>query len=276
MKYIREARMGAPKSFKSGAILGTYPKPMLVFMFDNDGHSVLPSRSQPSVPGLVPVDTFYEDVVKVTPTDFAKWLAKPREEQPRILLVDFYALRNTTLALDVKAMADSTGMQAMVSVVDLLYRWVQTHKDTPLPWRTVVLDSLTGYMDIILSFIAQYNVAALADARQWAYQIGTKVKQTINAMGAFPAHTVMLMHTEIEKNDTTGVIRELPSVYSGLRNDIGGLFSQFFYSAKRGGKPVVWTTDQMLVTGIGPRWPQGLPPECGPDFASLYGKEGLT
>jgi len=36
---------------------------------------------------------------------------------------------------------------------------------------------------------------------------------------------------------------------------------------------VVWTSDKLYVSGVGPRWPIGLPQECQPDFKSIYGKE---
>jgi hypothetical protein len=44
MKYIREGRMGPPKSFKTGAVLGTYPKPLLCLEFDESGGDIIPSK----------------------------------------------------------------------------------------------------------------------------------------------------------------------------------------------------------------------------------------
>lgn len=275
MRYIREARLGKPKTFKTGAILGTYPKPMLVCMFDNDGHSVIPSKSSAPNPDLVKMDTSYEDMVIITPVELPKWLEKPMEQQPRILVIDFFSARCITVTLDVKVLADSTAMQAFVNVTDALFRHVKDKK--PFPWKTIVFDSTTGFSDVVLSFVAQYNAPAMANAMLWAPQVAGKVRQAINFMNIMPAHAVTIIHVEVDKDEMTGAVSEIPSLYSkSLRTDLSGLFNQVFYSTKRNGKPVVWTTDQMLVTGIGPRWPQGLPTECGADFASLYGKEGLV
>jgi hypothetical protein len=144
---------------------------------------------------------------------------------------------------------------------------------TVIPYKTIVFDSVTGYMDIIMSHLSSFNPNGMADARYWAFQVGQKVRQLILSSTCLPAHVVFIMHSTIEKDELTQQIRELPSVYSGLRNDICGLFSQAFYATKNNGKPVLWTNDKLFVKGIGPRWPANLPQELAPDFKSIYGKE---
>ncbi len=272
MKYIREARMGLPKSFKTGAIAGTYPKPMLALMFDEGGLDIIPSKSNPTPPGLIAMNVSAEDIVWTKPADFPTWLGKPASEQPKILAVNFYGEIKHPVTFDVKQYADSSGMQAFVNVMDALYTHLGTGK--PLPWQTGMLDSLTGLTDVVLCFIAKYNPASLADARQWAAQAGIKVKQACAAMNGLPWHSVTILHSTMEKNELTSVVNELPNVYSKLRDELSYMFSQFFYALKDGtGKPIIWTTDKMYVKSLGPRWPVGLPTECQPDFKSIYGKE---
>jgi hypothetical protein len=256
MKLIRELRMGAPKSFKTGAVVGSYPKPMLYFGFDHGGIDVIPDKKTDGF------DCTHADIDSVPAGKFALQATKP------ITMVDYSTVCPVTLALDYLPTKSQEGLQTF-------YRdYNQLASKKELPYKTIVFDSVTGYTDIILAHLSSFNPNAMADARQWAYQAGNKVRQLILSSTCLPAHVVFIMHSAVEKDELTQQIRELPSVYSGLRNDIGGLFSQVFYSAKNGGgKPVIWTSDKMFVKGIGPRWPAGLPQECAPDFQSIYGKE---
>lgn len=264
MKYIRECRMGPPKSFKTGAVVGTYPKPMLYFQFDAGGLDVIPPKGTP--PGTVPLDLFYEEIIFCKPDEVGTYLTSA--EPPKVLCLDFTQERAPGMDLLFKPTATSIPLNAFVNAFNRIAA------QRPFPWQTVVLDSVTGFSDAILSHISQANPNALSDARQWAYQVGAKVRQTILAMTSWPCHVVFIMHSAIEKNEITGVITELPNVYSGLRNDIGALFSQFFYTTKQGTKPIIWTTDQMFVKGIGPRWPANLPPIVDPPtFQQIYGQQ---
>jgi hypothetical protein len=261
--------MGPPKSFKTGAVVGSYPKPMLYMQFDREGISVVPSKGAP--PGSIPMDTFIEDVIIAKPTEVPSFLAKPTAEQPRILCVDFTLNMVAPLANDFKPPAYSQPFLNFLSAYNHIVAFIGSGK--PLPWATVVLDSVTGFEDIILNHISSVNPNAMSDARQWAGMTGGKVRQTLLSLCGWPCHVVAIMHSMIDKNELTGLVMELPNVFSGLRNDIGGLFSQFFYQVKNNGTPVIWPHDKMYVRGIGSRWPANLPSEVKPDFNSIYGKE---
>lgn len=272
MKLIRECRMGAPKCFKTGAVVGSYPKPMLYLGFDRGGIDVIPSKTIALQPGEFVPDTRYEDIVHIKPGVLSQWLQKPEAEQPRILAVDYTNATTMDLSVDMLPAKAMKPLQDFVADYNVVSQYIGQKK--PLPWKTVVLDSLTGYEDVILSYISSFNPAAMVDARQWAGQVGGKVRQTILTLTTWPCHVVVLMHSALDQNELTQAIRETPSVFSkGLRNDIAGLFSQFFYATKANGKPVIWVNDKMYVSGIGGRWPLGLPPELPPDFKSIYGKE---
>jgi hypothetical protein len=118
------------------------------------------------------------------------------------------------------------------------------------------------------------NPGRMADARDWAFQTGQAVKRVLASMTMLPCHIVCLMHDDMQKNELSGQITVIPSVYGNeLKQIVGGLFSQFFYAMKsQTGKPVVLMSDKMYVRGVGGRWPviQG---ESLPDFKTIYGKE---
>lgn len=260
--------MGVPFSFKTGAIVGTYPKPMIIALFDEGGLDIIPSRSvleaQRSNKDIVQMDVAYEDIVWAAPADLPTWKAKPESEQPKILAFSFVDKTNNKLQQDFKVVGDSSAYTAF-------YHWTNALYGSPtLPWKTGVLDSLSGFQENTLRHYAVFN-PAMADARVWAAQVGDKVKQLLNVWLSLPFHAVVTMHTQMDKNELTGSIVEEPAIYSKLRNSVGKMFSQFYYASKQNGKPVVWTADQAFVRGLGTR--SVLPPICPPDFTSLYGKE---
>lgn len=272
MKLIRECRMGPPKSFKTGAILGTYPKPLLYLQFDREGASVIPWKGAPLLPGNIPLDVTYDEITTIQSHELAAWLAKPMAEQPKILVVDFTLSQVTDLDLAMKPAAFTQPRANFIAAYNNVSAHIRGGK--PLPWKTAVLDSVGGYESIILNYISATNPAAMADARQWAGQVGGAVKQTILSMTGWPCHVVFIAHSQLDKNELTGQLTEMPNVFSKLRDDIGGLFSQFFYAVKNGsGEPIIWPHPQMYVRGIGARWPSNLGKEVKPDFKSIYGVE---
>lgn len=273
MKYIRELRMGRTKTFKTGAIVGTYPKPMLVLLFDQAGLDIIPTNPDTSM-GM---DITSKDIVYITPGTLGPWMANATGTQvagspfilPKVLAVNYFQGRKNPLEQELRAaVPDETMFINFVKDVDSLF----TRKENPL-FKTVVLDSVTGLQDLVFSFITSKNSDMLKDARSWAFQIGMKVKNTCAALTCLSCHIAVVMHTEVIKDEVRGTIDELPSVYSGLRNEIGAYFSQFFYSMLQANKPMVSTTDTGFVKGLGMRWPSGLPSVSGPTFKDLYGKE---
>lgn len=273
MKLIREGRFGLPKSFKTGGVVGTYPKPMLWVGFNGEELDVIPSKKQAPVNGDIALDVTYEDIVFIKPNELATWAKKPEVEQPKVLAVDFgirFPESKDPLQLTVyRPIADDVPMQKFIEAGNHLC------KLPSVPWKTVVFDNLSDLSDVCLMHIAAFQSGAMADARQWASMVGNKTIQVVNAFHLIPANTVFLMHSQIEKNELTGQVLEVARIYSGVRDVFGKLFSAFLYATKQPGtgKPVVWTTDQGFVRGIGVRWPAGLPAVCGPDYKSIYGRE---
>ncbi len=274
MKYIREGRMGTQKTCKTGAVVGTYPKPMLVLLYDEGGLDVIPAKDKPLNKDLMQFDVVAEDIVTIKPRDFLTWANKPPTEQPRVLCVDFNDVNTKQATLDFKPIATSEVQQNTIDVVNKL---ATMSAAGPLPWRTVVLDPVTRLQDAIISHIAAYNSDALKNAMQWAPMVGSKVYQILGVLTSLNAHVVVLFHSAQEKDEKTQMIQENAVVYgSKSRVAVGALFSQWFYAAKQGNKPVIWTQDQGFVKGVGGRTSAGLPAVCGADFTSIYGKDGLS
>lgn len=267
-KLIRELRMGPPKSFKTGAVVGSYPKPLLYFGFDRSGIDVIPQKGVIVPKDKVQFDCTYDEILFATPDTLDALCKEPRGKQAKITAIDFTQYHMREIDELLKASTSSAMMQQYVKAYNIIVR-----NQATIPWATFVFDSTSGFQDMTVSHIASVNPNALADARQWAHQAGQVLRKTIISATALQCHIVFICHTFIDKNETTSLVLELPDLVSSLRNDVSGLFSQVFYATQNMGKPVVWTADKMFVKGAGARWPQGLPTDCGPDFQSIYGKE---
>lgn len=254
-------------------VVGTYPKPMLVFMFDEGGLDSIPSKTLTLPPDYIRFDCVAEDIVWIKPEEIDKFLAVPTASLPKITAIDFNDTRIKQMDLTFKAIGNSEPMSKFMTVLNKLVTADGRTLRSELPWKTIVLDPVTGFSDIVLAHIAAFNSEALKDARQWASQIGDKVKQMVGVVTSLQAHVVIILHTQLDKNELTGTIIELPAIYGSYREKMGGGLSQLFYATKVNGKPVIYTTDQMFVRGIGARWPLGLKPIHEPDFKSIYGKE---
>jgi len=250
MKYIREGRFGMAKQYKTGAVVNTYPKPLLVLSFDEGG-----------------LDVIQTPVVYIQPSEIEAYLKKSPEELPPIVAIDFCDTQKRTLTPIYQASGNSAGFQTFVDVTNKLCA------TSTIPFKTVVVDPITGLSDLILSHIAATQASAMADARKWAGNIGLKLAQTVGVMTQLNAHVVFIMHAAQQQNELTQEISILPLIHSRFKDRVGALLSQFFYATKENGKAVVYTTDKGYVKGIGARWPANLPAVCPADFTSIYGKE---
>lgn len=256
--------MGKPKTWKTGAIVGSYPKPMLVFQYDAGGIDIVPIKA---IVEETPYkyDCTLDDVIRIKPGEL-----KIETPTKKITVVDY------SLSAPLRLEETITPIKSRDAFEKCIADYNKLAGKTELPWKTIVFDSGTGYANMTLNWISSFNPNSMADARQWAYQAGLKLQQMVISATALPAHVVFILHVEIEKNELTQQVNELPSVYSKLRDNIAGLFSQVFYSTKTStNKPVIWTNDKMFVKGIGARWPANLPQECEPMFQAIYGREQL-
>lgn len=251
--YIREGRFGPPKSFKTGAVVSSYPKPMLVFEFDPGG-----------------LDIAREPILYITVEALPAYCEKKSEELPPLMAIDFSILnKDVLLSANYVPTPDTKTFPAFVEGLNAL-RSSKGKLRPALPWKTIVFDALTGLSDSIYGHQSATDIASLADARKWAGRIGMKVLDMTAAIVTLPCHTVTIMHSEIDKDELGSEIRELPMLYSKLRWAIGRLFSQFFYAFKEGSTAYIRTADFGLTKGIGPRVPSGLKEKNGPLFDDIY------
>lgn len=247
MKYIREGRFGMPKQYKTGAVVETYPKPMLVLSFDEGG-----------------LDVVKQPIKYIQPNEIDTAL---KDTSTPITAIDFCDTNKKTLNATYQATGNAAGFQSFVECTNKLVAATQ------LPFATIVIDPVTGLSEIVLAHIAATQASAMADARKWAGNIGLKLSQIVGVYTQLNCHVVFIMHAQQMQNELTNEVSIMPLIHSRFKDRIGALLSQFFYATKEGSKAVVYTTDKGYVKGIGARWPQNLPPVCGADFTSIYGKE---
>jgi len=252
-RYIREGRMGPPMTYKTGAVVETYPKPMLVLEFDRGGLDIVKQ----------PIIECEASTVAILPL-----CKKAQSELPPITAIDFSKIARKDLSLDYSK-SDSTPIILFADVLNCIIQ-------NGCPWKTVVVDPVTGLTNAVIGHIGAVQPKAMDDARRWAHMAGEKVQQTIAVVQGLPCHTVFIMHSTEDKNELTQEIKTLPMIPSALRERIQGLFSQFFYQVLEKGnppKPYVLTQPEAFVKAIGARYPNNLPAKCGATFQEIYGSE---
>ena len=246
MKYIREGRFGMPKQYKTGAVVETYPKPMLIMSFDEGG-----------------LDVVKQPITYIRPDEIENALKAPSP----ITAIDFCDTNKRSLNAAYQATGNAVAFQ---SFIDCTNKIVGAQS---IPFKTIVIDPITGLSEIILAHIAATQASAMADARKWAGNIGLKLAQVVGVYTQLNCHVVFIMHAQQMQNELTNEVSIMPLIHSRFKDRVGALLSQFLYATKENGKAVVYTTDKGYIKGIGCRWPQNLPPVCGADFNSIYGKE---
>lgn len=269
-KLIREGRFGPPKTFKTGAVVGTYPRPMLVLECDEGGLDIIP-KTPTAVPGQIKLDVTYGDITFIKPDALSTHLV-PTSPPPPILCVDFSDGNLQEIPCDgLAAYNAQPNVTAFPNVIRALNQVIRRAKEpATFPWRTVVFDNTTSFSRFVYGHIAAVNSGAFSDARKWAPMIGNKVAAVIQELCHLPAHVVVIMHESTDKNEVTGEVRTEPMIYSQYRQIVGGELSSFFYQRRVNGVPKIVTSDNGFIKGLGARWPV-LPNECGVTFEDIYG-----
>jgi hypothetical protein len=263
-KLIREGRFGPPKVFKTGAVVGTYPRPLLLLNCDTEGWSVFPSRTEKVREDYIPFEVFAEDLTFIKASQLSEYCRKKREDLPPVTVLEVLDFKKHVMLQTYQPLANSKPLNDFVLAVNTLVQ-------QGCPWKTVVLDSITGLNDLIIEHVSEDNPKALLDPRKWAPMAGSKVAQCIGVMTSLPSHCIFIFHESFRENELTQETRIAPLVPSQFRDRVGGLLSQWLYAFKQNGKPMVRTNDFGLVKGIGCRWPSGLPDVCGPTYKDIYG-----
>jgi len=246
-KWIREGRMGPPMSWKTGA-METYPKPTLFLEFDTAG-----------------LDVIRQPVVYIHPKELPTLCKKEQSSLPAITAVDFSSLSNPPFSLEIKTYDNITALN-FLDVVNCLVV-------NGCPWKTVVLDHLSGLVKAFIGYIGVSESKAMDDARKWAHMAGVLSERAIMVIQGLQAHTVFLMHVETEKNEVTGEIITEPMMPSKFRQRLPGLFSQFFYATIEGGVAMVYAQPTGFIKGLGMRKPDQAAAKLKADFRSIYGTD---
>lgn len=247
--YIREGRMGPPMSYKTGAVVESYPKPMLVLEFDAGG-----------------LDVVKQPIVEVDPTKIHLECKREQSALPAVQAVLFnQVVKVKTLDFNMKT-GDSMTALTFQDVVNKIAQ-------NGCPWKTIVVDPITGLTEAFVGYIAVTDSAAMNDARNWASKVGVYVQRTINVLQGLPCHTVFIMHVQTDKNEVTGEIVTEPMIPSAFRQRAATLFSQFFYATIEAGKPVVYASPTGFVKSVGMRRPEASPAKMGALFGDIYGNE---
>ena len=270
MKHIRELTMGPPKTWKTGRVAASYPRPLLLFEGDEGGQDIIPT---PPHQILASTDTS---------NPLAEWCKKPTTSLPPISAVQFNVKEDATLTSLFKPAGDPKAFADFNKTVNNLFL-------IGCPWKTVVIDPVTVVQDMVLASFASSNAAKMEDAQKWAGAVGEKVKRILATIFTLPCHVVVIMHTA-KKDIIDPATRQVkdtiqePVIYGKVRNFIGSLPSQFFYqdSMVVAGRQEIFikTVPDGKVEGIGVRWPAGLPAKIpNPTFQAIYGdavKRGET
>ena len=260
MKYIRELRMGPPKSFKTGATVGSYPKPMLVFLFDKEGLDIIPSKPTPGF------DIVHSDMVEITPSELVTYCKKKPEELPKVTYIAFYKLDKSEMTFEFVPYATDNAYREFVNCVNYITK-------LGMPWKTYVLDSITTLCDSMMSSVSKNNTSMLSDPRKWSPAVGGKVLQHIAVLNNLLCNCVYIAHSHIDKDESTGAISTLPLGPNRFSEQCGSLVSQYLYASTEDGTAKVWTRPKGSVKAVGCRWPIDIPAICGADYKSIYGKE---
>lgn len=246
--------MGPPKTWKTGAVVTSYPKPMLVLEGDEGGLDVI----QSPILWIKPSDD--------STNELENYCKIPTKDLTSICAVQFNYKEAQSLNDLFKPTGDVKTFNNFNKTFNNLFI-------KGCPWRTVVVDPVTVVQELVLASFASTNAKKMEDAQKWAGAVGEKVKRIMATIFTLPCHVVIIMHTaarEVMDPDTRQVkeVTQEPVLYGKVRNFIGSLPSQFFYQDRKvvGGKSTafVQTTPDSRVKGIGVRWPQGLDSEVSP------------
>jgi hypothetical protein len=226
---------------------------MVVFNFEMDGLSVVKARK----------------ITFVNSLEYRELLKKKMEELPEVVALDYIYAANKRIGTNFGITYEASTFERFANDANLLL--------DSCPFKTVVLDSLTGVSEAAIGLVGAKNPAALKDARHWAGQAGAKIREVVSCLYAINCQCVVIIaHEMVSENETTKEVRVLPNIVSGQKETLGALASQFIYATTEmdnQGKPkfVVYTQPTGLVKGLGMRVGNIGKGVCGPAFEEIYG-----
>lgn len=255
-KYLRELTFGPSGTGKTKAHGEGYPTPMLVLNTDSGGPDSITTRK----------------VLTMKSADFRAAIAAKQEAWGEVTVLD-YTMQPTEITSTQFVMPDRRRMDDFIADVNCLTRGF-------MPFKTLVLDSWSGFDPMCLEYIWALNgqsIGTLSQYTQTYYgQLASKKYQVLGALLAMPCHVCVIAHSEMLKDELSGAIQIVPAGTGKLQQTMAKLFSQVLYATTEDGKDgrpkyVVWTVPKGMVTGPKLRWPQGKDPVIENSYRAIYG-----
>lgn len=148
---------------------------------------------------------------------------------------------------------------------------------------TIVIDSISGYQDIVMDFVLAKENHRLGekgtDARNdYGYAMG-KISETVEAAVSLPCNFVATFHEILDKDETVGKLNLLPKVFgqNTLAPSIGKFFGAVLYAFVKkgptGADEYMWITkpdETRFIRSAGVRSADGLPAQVPQDFGLIW------
>lgn len=117
-------------------------------------------------------------------------------------------------------------------VIDIVnYLW-----DNQQKFKSVALDSLTGLQNPVKSHVLRWNNRQVAVYQDWGQAVD-KIDEIVTALVALPINTLVTAHLQLERNELTGELLELPLVFGKqLPNKLMAQFDNIFLTRVVQGK----------------------------------------
>jgi len=289
---VGESKTGKTRSFE------TLPRGVVDFSFDRGGwHALARTRDTSRKKGE------WEDELWLTETgrpltvvnSFKTWVEKEdRPLLPKEIVVVDYAHADP-VALGQYTQFDATLLTSFI--YDFNQLWSLQSVCVEKGICHVTLDSLTSFQRPVLEYVKAMNARVITVVQDWGQAID-KIDEIISSGVALPFDFVLTAHTQVERDELMGRVRETLLIYGKtLPSVLLAKFDDIFLSVAdrtSGGMSYKWGTNrsgpmqvyiqkgfekdappsQMVPydgVPVGTRNFTGLPPRVEPNFEKLYG-----
>lgn len=245
------AILGPPKSGKTRS-LDTLPSPRVIFSFDPHGYSALRQEFTLLMPGQYRGGNL-------------TW------EKPTRVIDYAAAQRQISEGVDRSARTYDSGLIYRAFVNDLNAAILTAEV------ASLAIDGLTGMSNVILEAVMSLNKRSKVNTQADYGDAIEKIAEIVGVCAANEKNFVLLTHIQLEKDELSGRIKELPLVYGrALPGRLLALFDSVFQAAFSG-ETFYWLTKPTpLMQTIGSRLHDNLPEKIAQDFAQLFNGNPLA
>lgn len=148
------------------------------------------------------------------------------------------------------------------------------NKNQPLPYDTIVLDTITTFVDSLLEdyrYVSQTAVKRpnIDQNSQSDYGLlATHFKQVITGLLSLNANIVFTGHTELLKDETSGSITNEILIPGKMSSKLGIYFEEVYFAKIAADGKRIWQTKPDARTSFC-RTQRKLPPEIPADYAEI-------